>query len=117
MYALMMYTQMNDEIIIVSVGTNSNQTKAQEYKVLSHHFRDDRIYSGPYRIDELLKIVGDLKPEIITIFTADMHGRIIVSFLEYFLSKKFKSVIYELSSSHRGKVLSRIIIIKMQKYV
>jgi len=108
---------MNDEIIIVSAGTNSNQTNAQEYKVLSHHFRDDRIQSGSYRIDELLKVVTYLKPEIITIFTANMHGRTIVAFLEYFLSKKFKSVVYELSSAHRGKVLLRIIIIKMQKYV
>ena len=108
---------MNDEIIIVSAGTDSNQTNAQEYKVMSNHFRDDRIQSGSYRIDELLKIVNNLKPEIITIFTVDMHGRTIVAFLEYFLSKKFKSVVYELSSGHGGKVLSRIIIIKIQKYV
>ena len=108
---------MNNEIVIVSAGTGSNQTKAQEYMVLSHHFKGDRMHSGSYRIDELLKFVIDLKPELITIFTADMHGRTIVSFLEYFLSRKFKSVIYELSSGHRGKVHSRIIVIKMQKYV
>ncbi len=108
---------MNNEIVIVSAGTDLNQTKAQEYKVLNHHFKDDRMYSGSYRIDELLKFVIDLKPELITIFTADMHGRTIVSFLEYFLSRKFKSIIYELSLGHRGKVLSRIIVIKMQKYV
>ena len=47
---------MNDEIVIVSAGTNSNQTKAQEYMVLSHHFKGDRMHSGSYRIDELLKI-------------------------------------------------------------
>ncbi|WP_458720887.1 hypothetical protein [Candidatus Nitrosocosmicus sp. R] len=108
---------MNNEIVIVSAGTGSNQTKAQEYMVLSHHFKGDRMHSGSYRIDELLKFVIDLKPELITIFTADMHGRTIVSFLEYFLSRKFKSVIYELSSGHRGKVHSRIVVIKMQKYV
>jgi len=108
---------MNDEITIVLASTNSNQAKAEEYKVLSHHFRGDKIHSGSYRIDELLKIVNDLKPRMITIFTADMHGRTIVSFLEYFLSRKFKSVIYELSSNHREAVISRTIIIKMQKYV
>ena len=108
---------MNNEIVIVSAGTDSNQTKAQEYMVLSHHFKGDRMHSGSYRIDELLKFVIDLKPELITIFTADMHGRTIVSFLEYFLSRKFISVIYEFSSGHRGNVHSRIIVIKMQKHV
>lgn len=108
---------MNDEITIVSAGNNSNPTKAQEYKVLSHHLRSDKIYSGSYRIDELLKFVNDLKPEMITIFTADMHAKIIVLFLEYFLSKKFKSVVYEFSSSHKETPLSRIILIKMQKYL
>ena len=108
---------MNNEIIIVSAGTDSDQLEAQEYKVLNHQFKGDITHSGLYRIDELLKFVTDLKPELITIFTADMHGRTIVSFLEYFLSRKFKSVIYELSLGHRGKVLSRIIVIKMQKYI
>lgn len=107
---------MNDEITIVSAGNNSNPTKAQEYKILSYHLRGDKIHSGSYRMDELLKFVNDLKPEMITIFTADMHARIIVLFLEYFLSKKFKSVIYELSSSQRGIPLAKNIIIKMQKY-
>lgn len=107
---------MNDEIIIVSASPDSNPTKPQEYKVLSHQFRDDA-HSSSYRIDEVLKIVSDLKPEMITIFAADMHGRTIVSFIEYFLSKKFKSVLYEFSSSSRGKFFSRIIIIKMQRYV
>ena len=78
---------MNEEIIVVSAGTNSNQTKAQEYKVLSNHTRVDRIHSSSHRISELLKIVSDLKPEMITSFTADMNGRTIASFLEYFLSR------------------------------
>src|SRR6476619_5243347 len=108
---------MNDEITIVSAGSSSNQTKAQEYMVLSHHFRGNKIHSGSFRIEELLKFVNELKPEMITIFTADMHGRTIVSFLEYFLSRKFRSVLYELSSGHRGMIHSRIIVIKMQKYI
>jgi len=45
-----------------------------------------------------------------------MHGRTVVSFLEYFLSRKFKPIIYELSSGYRGIAPSRTIIIKMQKY-
>ena len=89
---------MNDEITIVSAGLSSNQTKAQEYMVLSHHFRGNKIHSGSFRIEELLKFINELKPEMITIFTADTHGRTIVSFLEYFLSRKFRSVLYELSS-------------------
>ena len=108
---------MNDEITIVSASPSSNQTKAQEYKVLSHHFRGNNIHSGSFKIEELLKFVNELKPEMITIFTADMHGRTIVSFLEYFLSRKFRSVLYELSSGHRGTIRSRIIVIKMQKYI
>jgi len=111
---------MNDEITIVSASTFSNQAKAEEYKVLSHHFRGDKIHSGSYHMDELLKIVNDLKPRMITIISADMHGRTIVSSLEYFLSRKFKLVIYviyELSSNHRGAVISSTIIIRMQKYV
>lgn len=110
-------TSINDETTIVSAGNNSNPTKTQEYKVLIHHLRGDKIHSGSYRIDELLKFVNDLKREVITIFTADMHAKIIVLFPEYFLSKKFKSVVYELSSSHRVIPLSRIIIIKMQSYL
>lgn len=89
---------MNDEITIVSAGLSSNQTKVQEYMVLSHHFRGNKIHSGSFRIEELLKFINELKPEMITIFTADMHGRTIVSFLEYFLSRKFRSILYELSS-------------------
>jgi hypothetical protein len=108
---------MNDEITIVSASPSSNQTKAQEYMVLSHHFRGNKIHSGSFRIEELLKFVNELKPEMITIFTADMHGRTIVSFLEYFLSRKFRSVLYELSSGHREMIHSRIIVIKMQKYI
>jgi len=77
----------------------------------------NKIPSGSFRIEELLKFVNELKPEMITIFTADMHGRTIVSFLEYFLSRKFRSVLYELSSGHRGMIHSRIIVIKMQKYI
>jgi hypothetical protein len=108
---------MDGEITIVSASPYSNQTKNQEYRVLSHHPASNKIQSVSYRIDELLKFVNELKPEIITIFTADMHGRTIVAFLEYFLSRKFKLVLYELSSGHRGMLQSRIIIIKMQKYV
>ena len=108
---------MNDEITIVSASPSSNQTKAQEYMVLSHHFRGNNIHSGSFKIEELLKFVNELKPEMITIFTADMHGRTIVSFLEYFLSRKFRSVLYELSSGHREMIHSRIIVIKMQKYI
>ena len=108
---------MNDGITTVSAAPSSNQTKAQEYMVLSHHFRGNNIHSGSFKIEELLKFVNELKPEMITIFTADMHGRTIVSFLEYFLSRKFRSVLYELSSGHRGMIHSRIIVIKMQKYI
>ena len=108
---------MNDGITIVSAAPSSNQTKAQEYMVLSHHFRGNNIHSGSFKIEELLKFVNELKPEMIIIFTADMHGRTIVSFLEYFLSRKFRSVLYELSSGHRGMIHSRIIVIKMQKYI
>jgi hypothetical protein len=86
---------MNDEITIVSADPNSNKTQVKEYRVLSHHFKGNKIHSGSFRIDELLKFVNELEPEMITIFTADMHGKTIVSFLEYFLSRKFKSVLYD----------------------
>lgn len=108
---------MNDEITIISESTNSNQGDTEKYLVLSHHHRWEKINSKSYCMDELLKIVNELRPEIIIIFTGDMHGRAVVSFLEYFLSRKFKPVIYELSSGYRGIALSRIIVIKMQKYV
>lgn len=54
---------MNDIITIVSAGLSSNQTKAQEYMVLSHHFRGNKIHSGSFRIEELLKFINELKPE------------------------------------------------------
>ena len=108
---------MNDEITIISASTNSNQGGTEKYQVLGHHHMCEKINSKSYRIDELLKIINELRPEIIIIFTADMHGRAVVSFLEYNLSRKFKPVIYELSSGYRGIALSRIIITKMQKYV
>lgn len=108
---------MNDEITIISESTNSNQGGTEKYLVLSHHYRWEKINSRSYCIGELLKIVNELRPEVITIFTANMHGRTVVSFLENFLSRKYKPVIYELSSGYRGIALTRIIIIKMQKYV
>ncbi len=108
---------MNDEINIISANTNSNQADAEKYQVLSHQYRCEKIHSTSFSLDELLKIINELRPKIIIIFTADMHGRAIVSFLEYFLSRKFKPVIYELSSGHRGITFSSIIIIKMQKNV
>jgi len=104
---------MDGEITIVSAGPTSNQ----KYRVLSHHSSSNKIQSGSFGIDELLRFINELKPEIITIFTADMHARTIVTFLEYFLSRKFKSVIHELSLHRRGMIQSRIIIIKMKKYV
>ena len=106
---------MNDEITIISANTNSNQGDAEKYQVLSHQYRCEKIHSTSFCIDELLKIINELRPNNIIIFTADMHGKAVVSFLEYFLSRKFKPVIYELSSGSRGIILSRIIIIKMQK--
>jgi len=108
---------MVNEITIVSAGLNSDQGKNQEYVVLDYYSKNNKIQSDSYRIDELLKFINELKPEVITIFTAHMHGRTIVTFLEYFLSKKFKVIIYELSVGHRGSVKSGIIIIKMQKYL
>jgi recombinational DNA repair protein RecR len=108
---------MNDEITIISESTNPNQGDTEKYLVLSNHYRWEKINLKSYCIDELLKIVNELRPEIIMIFTADMHGRAVVSFLEYFLSRKFKPVIYELLSGYRGIAISRITIIKMQKYV
>ena len=54
---------MNDGITIVSAAPSSNQTKAQEYMVLSHHFRGNKIHSGSFRIEELLKFINELKPE------------------------------------------------------
>jgi hypothetical protein len=107
---------MNEEITIFSARTSSNHGDTERYQVLNRNFKYEKRYSKPYRIDELLKIINELRPETIIIFTADMHGRTVVSFLEYFLSRKFKPVIYELSSGYRGIAPSRIIIIKMQKY-
>ena len=108
---------MVSEITIVSAGPNSDQSKNQEYMVLGYHYKNNKIQSDSYRIDELLKFINELKPEVITIFTAHMHGRTIVTFLEYFLSRKFKVIIHELSLGHRRSVQSGISIIKMQKYL
>ena len=107
---------MNREIVIVSAGTGSNQTKAQEYMVLSHHFKGDRMQSGSYRIDRIIKVRYRPKTRIDNNFSSRYAWKDNCFILEYFLSRKFKSVIYELSSGHRGKVHSRIVVIKMQKY-
>ena len=109
--------KMNDVITVISASTNSNQGSTEKYQILSHQDVCEKIRSKSYHMDELLKIINELRPEIIIIFTADMHGRTVVSFLEYFLSRKFKPDIYELLSGYKGIAFSRIIIIKMQKYV
>lgn len=105
------------EITIITAAPNSDQSKNQEYMVLDYHSKNNKMQSDSYRIDELLKFINEVRPEAITIFTAHMHGRTIVTFLEYFLSRKFKVNIYELLLGHRDSVQPRIMIIKIQKYL
>lgn len=54
------------------------------------------------------------QPQKITIISASMHGKEIVAFLEYFLSRKYKPLIYELSLKRTPKH-NRVIVIKLQR--
>ena len=45
-------------------------------------------YIQAHQIGELLKFVNGLKPEMITIFTSDMHSKIIVSISRVFFYQK-----------------------------
>ena len=65
---------------------------------------------GIYRYTEIKH------PKIITIIGAGMHGREIVAFLEYFISRKYKPILFELALKGIPKN-HRFIIIKLQKLV
>jgi hypothetical protein len=69
-----------------------------------------------FDLEEIYHYTEAKQPKMITIMGACMHGREIVAFLEYFLSKKYKLILFELSFKRTLKS-HRVIIIKLQKMV
>ena len=65
-------------------------------------------------IDGIYHYIESNQPQTITIIGDGMHGREIVTFLEYFLSRKYKPLIYELSLKRTPKY-NRVIVIKLQR--
>ena len=92
---------------------------------VSDGIKEFLIYSKDYEggfgaktfdLEEIHHYTEAKRPEMITIIGADMHGREIVAFLEYFLSRKYKLILFELSFKRTFKS-HRVIIIKLQKMV
>ncbi len=51
--------------------------------------------SNPCSFYDLVRLVDDHKPEKVILCTFNMHGKTIVSLLEFLLSKKYKPQIYD----------------------
>ena len=92
---------------------------------VSDGIKEFLIYSKDYEggfgaktfdLEEIYHYTEAKRPEMITIIGAGMHGREIVAFLEYFLSRKYKLILFELSFKRTFKS-HRVIIIKLQKMV
>lgn len=69
-----------------------------------------------FELEEIYRYTEARQPKTITIIGARLHGREIVTFLEYFLSRKYKLLLFELSLKRTPKN-HRFIIIKLQKLV
>ena len=69
-----------------------------------------------FDLEEIHHYTEAKRPPLITIIGSGMHGREIVAFLEYFLSRKYKLILFELSLKRTLKN-HRVIIIKLQKMV
>ena len=92
---------------------------------VSDGIKEFLIYSKDYEggfgaktfdLEEIYHYTEAKWPEMITIIGAGMHGREIVAFLEYFHSRKYKLILYELSLRRTFKN-HRVIIIKLHKIV
>jgi len=96
---------------------------ATEVVKVSENVKEFLIYSKGYQsgfsvnmleLDGIYHFIEVNQPQTITIIGASMHGREIVAFLEYLLSRKYKPLIYELSLKRTPKH-NRVIVIKLQR--
>ena len=91
----------------------------------SESIKEFLIYSENYHggfginmleLDGIYRFIELNEPQTVTIIGANMHGREIVAFLEYLLSRRYKPLIYELSLK-RSPNFDRFVIIKLEKLV
>lgn len=96
---------------------------ATEAVKVSENVKEFLIYAKAYQgglgvnmldIDGIYHFIESNQPQTITIIGDGMHGREIVTFLEYFLSRKYKPLIYELSLKRTPKYNS-VMVIKLQR--
>ena len=98
---------------------------ATEVVNVSESIKEFWIYSENYHggfgvnmldLDGIYGFIELNEPQTVTIIGANIHGREIVAFLEYFLSRKYKPLIYELSLKRSPK-FNRVLVIKLQKLI
>lgn len=98
---------------------------ATEAVKVSESIKEFLIYSENYHggfgvnmldLDGIYGFIELNEPQTVTIIGANIHGREIVAFLEYFLSRKYKPLIYELSLKRSPK-FNRVLVIKLQKLI
>ena len=98
---------------------------ATEVVKVSESIKEFWIYSENYPggfgvnmldLDGIYGFIELNEPQTVTIIGTNIHGREIVAFLEYFLSRKYKPLIYELSLKRSPK-FDRVLVIKLQKLI
>lgn len=94
-----------------------------EVRQISETINEFLIYPKDYKggsninmfdLQGIFDYTKNLQPQRITIIGTNIHARDVVAFLEYFLSRKYKPFVYELSIKRTIKK-NRYIIIKLQK--
>jgi hypothetical protein len=106
---------MREETTIFATETKQISENINEFLIYSTDYRD-RTDVNIFDLKGIFNYTADLQPQMITIIAAKIHGKHIVAFLEHFLSRRYKPIIYELFSKRTMKN-NRIIIIKLRKLV
>ena len=104
---------MKDKGITIIGSIKTIVSNDEEFNILLPSHKNLN-YLGPFNFENLLGFIDKHKPESVTFYAADMHGRSIIFVLEGLMRRKYKPFIYDYIIQKLGR--PRMIIIKFVCY-
>jgi len=101
---------MYNQITILTIESVTTHDKSEKYKIICSSDKFEQV-SQRCNFDSLMDIIDETKPRAITLIADNMHGKNIVLFLSYLISKKYKPFIYNFMFKHELN-RARIIMIR-----
>lgn len=112
--------ELNKKLTIFqsSNKTSSTNVKKNYFNIILEGWvnRYKNNYSNIEDLEDLIKIIDNMDPDLIILFGDNLHANTIVSFLKKIMSKKYKPFIYQLSIKH-DFVQTKSIVIKFVKMI